>query len=55
MNGIILCEESQTVTMAFRAKGHNFFSNDLQQCSGGHPEWHIQGDCIEILNRGGVL
>lgn len=35
---------------AFRARGHNAFSCDIQECSGGHPEWHIQGDCLPLLN-----
>ena len=50
MNILIACEESQTVCKAFREKGHNAFSCDIQECSGGHPEWHIQGDVLEILN-----
>lgn len=50
MNVLIACEESQEVCKAFRAKGHNAFSCDTQECSGGHPEWHIQGDCIPLLN-----
>lgn len=44
MNILVGCEESQTVTKAFRAMGHTAFSCDLQECSGGHPEWHIQKD-----------
>lgn len=50
MNVLIACEESQRVCMAFRKKGHNAFSCDIIECSGGHPEWHIQGDVLEILN-----
>lgn len=50
MNVLIACEESQRVCTAFRAKGHNAFSCDLLPCSGGHPEWHIQGDVLPILN-----
>lgn len=50
MNVLIACEESQTVCKAFREKGHNAFSCDIQECSGGHPEWHIQGDVLKILN-----
>ena len=46
MRVIIGCEESQTVCLAFRAKGHEAYSCDLQPCSGGHPEWHIQGDAV---------
>lgn len=50
MNVLIACEESQEVCKAFRARGHRAFSCDLQECSGGHPEWHIQGDCLPLLN-----
>ena len=50
MNVLIACEESQTVCKAFREKGHRAFSCDIQECSGGHPEWHIQGDVLNILN-----
>lgn len=50
MNVLIACEESQTVCKAFRAKGHRAFSCDLQPCSGGHPEWHIRGDCLPLIN-----
>ena len=50
MNILIACEESQAVCKAFREKGHNAFSCDIIECSGGHPEWHIQGDALEILN-----
>ena len=50
MNVLVACEESQRVCTAFREKGHNAFSCDIQECSGGHPEWHIQGDVREILN-----
>lgn len=46
---IISCEESQTVCKAFRAKGHESYSNDLLQCSGGKSEWHIQGDCRDAI------
>lgn len=52
MNILIACEESQRVCTAFRERGHNAFSCDIQECSGGHPEWHIMADCIPIL-RGG--
>lgn len=37
---------------AFRAKGHEAFSCDIIPCSGGHPEWHIQGDVLEQLDKG---
>lgn len=51
MNGLITHEESQAVTKAFRELGHNFYSNDLKQCSGGHPEWHVKGDCFYVLRE----
>lgn len=50
MKVLVACEESQRVCKAFREKGHDAFSCDLIPCSGGHPEWHIQGDVLEILN-----
>lgn len=50
MNILIACEESQRVCTAFREKGHNAFSCDILPCSGGHSEWHIQGDVLDVLN-----
>lgn len=50
MNVLVACEESQRVCTAFRRKGHNAFSCDILPCSGGRPEWHIQGDVIPLLN-----
>jgi len=50
MNVLIACEESQEVCKAFRARGHRAFSCDVQECSGGHPEWHIQGDVLPLIN-----
>lgn len=50
MNVLVACEESQAVCKAFRVKGHNAFSCDIQECSGGHPEWHIQGDVLPLIN-----
>lgn len=50
MNVLIACEESQAVCKAFSELGHRAFSCDIQECSGGHPEWHIQGDCLPLLN-----
>lgn len=55
MNVLIACEESQRVCTAFRERGHNAFSCDIQPCSGGHPEWHIQGDALAILNGGEII
>ena len=50
MNILIACEESQRVCTAFREKGHNAFSCDIIECSGGHPEWHIMQDVIPLLH-----
>jgi hypothetical protein len=44
---LIACEESQRVTKEFRSLGFKAFSCDIQDCSGGHPEWHIKGDAIK--------
>lgn len=52
MKILIACEESQTVCKAFRTKGHEAYSCDILPCSGGHPEWHIQGDVLEQLDKG---
>lgn len=46
---LIACEESQTECMAFRALGHEAYSCDIQEPSGGHPEWHILGDALEAM------
>ena len=50
MNVLVACEESQAVCKAFRERGHRAFSADIQPCSGGHPEWHIMGDCLPLIN-----
>ena len=50
INVLVACEESQEVCKAFRDRGHNAFSCDLQECSGGHPEWHIQDDVLKHLD-----
>ena len=52
MKILVACEESQAVCKAFRAKGHEAYSCDILPCSGGHPEWHIQGDVLEQLDKG---
>ena len=51
MKILIACEESQEVTKAFRALGHEAYSCDIQECSGGHPEWHLQQDVLQIINE----
>jgi len=45
------CEESQVVTIELRKIGHEAYSCDLQECSGGHEEWHIQGDVMPELEK----
>lgn len=50
MNILVACEESQRVTIEFRNLGHNAFSCDIINSSGGHPEWHINQDVIPLLN-----
>lgn len=52
MNILIACEESQEVCRAFREKGHEAYSCDIVECSGGHPEWHIKGNCLPIIGGG---
>lgn len=49
MKVLVACEESQAVTIAFRELGHEAYSCDLQECSGGHPEWHIKDDAIRVM------
>jgi hypothetical protein len=50
MRVLVACEESQAVTKEFRKLGHEAYSCDLQECSGGHPEWHICGSVIPLIN-----
>ena len=50
MNILIACEESQEVCKAFRKRGHTAWSCDIEPCSGGHEEWHIQSDVLPYLN-----
>lgn len=54
MKVLVACEESQRVCAAFRERGHEAYSCDVQECSGGHPEWHIKGDALEAI-RGGTI
>lgn len=49
MKVLVACEESQEVCKAFRALGHEAYSCDIEPCSGGHPEWHLQCDALEII------
>jgi hypothetical protein len=50
MKVLVACEESQRVCIAFREKGYDAYSCDIQECSGGRPKWHILGDVLPILN-----
>lgn len=52
MKLLTACEESQAVCKEFRKIGHEAFSCDILPCSGGHPEWHIQGDVLKVINDG---
>lgn len=47
---LVACEESQAICKAFRAIGIEAYSCDIQECSGGHPEWHIMGDVLPLLS-----
>lgn len=49
MRVLVACEESQAVCNAFRARGHEAYSCDIQDCSGGHPEYHIKADAAELI------
>jgi hypothetical protein len=48
---LVACEESQTVCKAFRELGHEAYSCDIQDCSGGHPEWHLKQDVMPLLHQ----
>lgn len=49
MKILAACEESQAVTIELRKLGHEAYSCDIEPCSGGHPEWHLQVDALELL------
>ena len=49
MKILVACEESQAVTIELRKLGHEAYSNDILPCSGGHPEWHLKCDALELL------
>ena len=51
MKILVACEESQAVTIELRKLGHEAYSCDLIECSGGHPEWHLQTDLMELLDQ----
>ena len=50
MRILAACEESQTVCKAFRERGHEAYSADIKEPSGGRPEWHILGDVLPLIN-----
>lgn len=54
INVLVACEESQRVCLAFRERGFNAYSCDIQECSGGHPEYHILGDAVKALGAGEI-
>ena len=49
MRILVACEESQAVTIELRKLGHEAYSCDVEPCSGGHPEWHLQQDVEPLL------
>ena len=55
MKVLVACEESQEVCKAFRELGHEAYSCDIQEPSGGHPEWHILGDALKAVEAGEVI
>ena len=50
MKILVACEESQAVTIELRKLGHEAYSCDIIECSGGHPEWHIRWDALALIN-----
>jgi hypothetical protein len=52
MKVLLACEESQKVCIEFRKYGHDAFSCDIQDCTGGYPEWHLKQDIFEIIDFG---
>jgi hypothetical protein len=50
MKVLVACEESQSVTLELRKLGHEAYSCDIEPCSGGHPEWHLQQDVVPLLS-----
>lgn len=51
MKILVACEESQAVTIELRKLGHEAYSCDIEPCSGGHPEWHLQEDVTPLLKQ----
>lgn len=51
MKILVACEESQAVTIELRKLGHEAYSCDIMECSGGHPEWHLRQDVTGLLKK----
>lgn len=51
MKILVACEESQAVTIELRKLGHEAYSCDIEPCSGGYPEWHLQQDVLPLLKE----
>lgn len=51
MSILVACEESQAVTSELRLMGLEAYSCDIEPCSGGYPEWHLQEDVVPLLSR----
>ena len=51
MRVLVGCEESQAITIKAREHGHEAYSCDIKDCSGGHPEWHLKGDFLDVVNH----
>jgi len=51
MRVLVACEESQAVTIELRKLGHEAYSCDIIECSGGHPEWHLMQDVVPLLKE----
>jgi len=51
MKVLVACEESQAVTIELRKLGHEAYSCDIMECSGGHPEWHLMQDVVPLLKQ----
>jgi hypothetical protein len=52
MKILVACEESQAITKEFRTLGHEAYSCDILPCTGGHPEWHLEGDVFGFIDQG---
>ena len=55
MKILVGCEESQAVTIELRKLGHEAYSCDLMECSGGHPEWHFRMDVFQAIEGGKLI